>query len=161
MLFTTLDQVVWLTSSEGLNPRVNRTKGALTKRILCPEWLSPCHQAMPHALSYTHGETGLVQLSGCSTCRACILHCTTHVFSSAFTVPGKPFFQRHVPPDLCLVKSALLWKQSDWCLQWNTSDIFISRTGPCFYVRGKVRGTREAQTFLRGTHILEINRLSH
>lgn len=74
MLFATLDQVVWLTSSEGLSPRVYRTKGALTKRILCPEWLSPCHRAAPHALSYTHMEKDWF-----ITCMACILLCNTHV----------------------------------------------------------------------------------
>lgn len=159
MLFATLDQVVWLTSSEGLNPRVNRTKGALTKRILCPKWLSPCHQAMPHALSYTHGETGLVQLTGCSTCTctACILHCTTHVFSSAFTVPGKPFFQSHTPPDLFPREKCPAFK-ANWLMSpvehiWY---LYQQNWAVSLICEGRVRGTREVQTFLGGTCCLRL-----
>lgn len=58
MRLATLDQVVWLTSSEDLNPRVNRTKGAVTRACSALNdsvpVIRPCHM---HSVTHTHTHT--------------------------------------------------------------------------------------------------------
>lgn len=76
MLLPTADQVVWLISSGSLNPHVNGTKGALTKSILCPQWLSPCHPALLCTHSYTdthtNEKTGFVEFTDCVPHYTCV-----------------------------------------------------------------------------------------
>lgn len=109
--------------------------------------------------------------------RPCHMHSVTHTekqdwFSSLATAHGRP--ASFTAPHMCFLllllylgslcfKAMCLLIYASWevlCFEGKltdvsggTSDIFISRTGLC---DGKVRGTREAQTFPGGTRCLRL-----
>lgn len=94
----------------GLNPCVNGTKGTLTKYILCPEWLSPCHQALPHAFIYANSHTHERRIGTWSTHwlrLVCAQYPSSHMCFS--WVPGEQFFHNPAAADLYSFRSAPLW----------------------------------------------------